>query len=75
MAIKLQRILIDDSGSTRVFYTRDDGPSGSLTAELKGTPELDALLAKIGAAAEAKIGETEEQREAARAARLGSRSR
>jgi hypothetical protein len=70
MTITLRRILIDENGSARVYYTRDDGPSGAASAELAGTPELAALLATLSAAVTAKISETQAQQEAARAERL-----
>lgn len=66
----MRHIMIDETGSARAVYTRDDGPSGSVTVELKGTPELEALYAKLNTAIDAKLAETQEERDAARAERL-----
>lgn len=77
MAITVKRILIDEAGTARVFYYRDDGPAGSALVELKDTAELKAITLmlqnEIGKRVVARS--TPEGREAARAEREARRAR
>lgn len=72
MAITIKRILIDEAGTARVFYSRDDGPAGAELVELKGTTELKTLTQALQKALDKRVADlaTPEGRAASRAARV-----